>query len=141
MNITDATIDYLAQDMGVSRLVEGRVYGAELPEYEFESMPRMTIVVRASGGLGTGAGTASRTPWTRNRFDIRCYGETPYRADIVHGAVYRAMNNLQGHAYGDLFLSTAVVTGGPVTGRDTNADWPFTIGVYTVSAVYDTMPE
>ena len=137
MNITAAVVDYIAQDMRVSRLVGGRVYGAELPEREAATMPQKTVVITAAGGLGTGAGTASTTQWTRNRFDVRCYGETPYQADILHGAVYRAMRDLHIYEYADVRLSNAVMGGGPLPGRDMDADWPYTMGVYTVSAVYE----
>ena len=137
MNITAAMVDYLANDMRVTRLAGERVYGAELPAYEAAEMPRKTILVMASGGLGAGAGTSSQTPWANNRFDIRCYGETPYIADILHNVVYRAMHDLRVHDYEGMRLVTAVKSGGPLPGRDMDADWPYTIGVYTVGAVYE----
>ena len=137
MNITAAIVQYLAEDGRVSRLAGSRVYGSEFPEREAAAMPQKLAVVTASGGLGSGAGTSSRTPWTQNRVDIRCYGETPYQADILHGAVYRAMVELHLHEREDIRLSDAVISGGPLPGRDLNADWPYTIGVYTVSAVYE----
>ena len=30
----------------------------------------------------------------------------------------------------------AVVTGGPIPGRDSDTDWPFTLGVFDVSSTY-----
>lgn len=134
MNVTEAVIALLHDE--VSAEVGGRIYGTELPVAEVAYMPRATIVVAASGGAGSGAGARSRAPWVQNRIDVRCYGETPYAADQVHNAVYRALTQTAWQVYGDTAIVDAEVSGGPLPGRDGDADWPYTLGVYTINAIY-----
>ena len=136
MNITAAVRDYLRLERGVLAVVPAlRIFGAELPEEQARSMPRKTVVLTVSGGMG-GVGSSTYQHWIHNRFDVRCYGETPYEADLVHNAVFRAMRELRGHRHGGVRLSDAVLSGGPLPGRDMDADWPYTIGVYTLSGTY-----
>jgi len=136
MNVTGAVVAYLRADGRVSGLAAERVYGSELPRSAAAELPRKTIVVMASGIGGT-VGDRSDVRETGNRMDIRCYGETPYQADVLHGAVYRAMKDLRRERHDDITLQVAEVGGGPLPGRDTDADWPYTLGVYVVNATYD----
>jgi len=135
VNLTGALIAYLRADVRVSGLTE-RIYGSELPRDGAAGMPSKTVVVMASG-LGGTTGDRSDVREVGNRFDVRCYGESPYQADLLHGAVFRAMKDLRRERYNDVVLQTAEVGGGPLPGRDGDADWPYTLGVYVVNAVYD----
>ena len=137
MNVTAALVAYLRADAGVSRLVGDRVFGPpgrsprDPLRSEMESWgpyPRKTVVLMAAGGAGDGRGARSRMQWVENRFDIKCYAETPYQADLLHDPVYRAMVGLAGFTEGDTRLVTAEVGGGPLPGRDPDADWSFTLG-------------
>jgi len=145
VNVTPAVVALLKSDEGVDGLVDGRVFGPpgksqndplRVEMRSWGNVPRKTIVIMASGGAGSGAGARSRARWVQNRIDLRCYGETPHGADILHNAVYRTMTELQGFTSGDIRLIDAVVGGGPLPGRDSDADWPYTMGVYMVSAAY-----
>ncbi len=135
MNLTAALIDYLRNDASVAVLTD-RIYGSELPRSQLSRMPEKTVIVRTSG-LGNSIGDRSDVPEIGNRFDIRCYGESPYQADLMHMAVYLAMKALRRHRHESVTLQTAEVAGGPLPGRDADADWPWTLGVYTVNAVYE----
>ena len=37
---------------------------------------------------------------------------------------------------GDTLIYDATVTGGPINERDPDADWPFVLGVFDLSAAY-----
>ena len=151
MNVTGAVISYLRADSVITGLVSQRIFGpggnspADPMRKEMATWgptPRKTVIVMASGGAATGAGANSNAPWLNNRLDIRCYGETPYQADVLQSKVYRRMKDLRGYSYqdanmGDVDLIDAVVAGGPLPGRDTDADWPYTLGVYAVSAKHE----
>ena len=147
MNVTAALVAYLRQDSGVSELVEARVFGPpgrsprdplreEMSRWGIS--PRKTVVLMASGGAGEGRGARSRMRWVENRFDVKCYGESPYQADLLHRPIYRAMRDLQGFTLEseETQLVSAEVAGGPLPGYDGDTDWPYTLGVYTVSAKY-----
>ena len=144
MNVSAALIAYLRADARISTLAETRIFGPpgnsprDPLRVEMRSWvnPRHTVVVMASGGAGSGRGARSRMRWTKNRADVKCYGPTPYQGDLLHNAVYRAMDELQGYTMGDTRLVSAEVGGGPIPGRDADADWPYTMGVYMVSAKY-----
>ena len=136
MNVTAQIVGLLQREDRIDRLVHGRVFGAELPESEVNRMPRMCVVISAMGGADAGAGARSDTPWTRNRFDIRCYAPSPFEADVLHNAVYRVMNGFEPFEDDGVIVRDAVVSGGPLPGRDMATDWPYTLGVYAVSAAY-----
>ena len=136
MNVTEAMVDILKKASGVSALVGDRVFGTELPDDQGQKLSRRCVVVSASGGAGAGAGSRSRAHWIPNRLDAKCYGKTPYEADQVHNAVYRVMTQLERTVVGDVAVMDAVVAGGPLPGRDGDADWPYTLGVYMVNAIY-----
>ncbi len=145
MNVTDAVIDYLRNEEKVTALTGERIFGMpsnhpnDPLRKEMESwgrVPNKTITILASG-LGASQGDASDVPEIGNRIDVRCYGEDSYEADQLHGQVYRAMKRLARHRRGDVLLQTALVSGGPLPGRDGDADWPYTLSVYVVNAVYD----
>ena len=145
MNVTGALRAYLLDDTGISGLVGTRVYGPpgnspndplrkEMASWGIT--PRKTIMLVASGGAGGGRGARTRMRWVENRIDVRCYGETPYQADVLHNKVYPAMIDLEGYTSDDTRLVTAEVSGGPLPARDGDADWPFTLSVYIINAKF-----
>jgi len=145
MNVTEAVIDYLRGEDAVMALTDGRIFGppGNHPEEPLRlemngwgTTPRKTVLVMASG-LGASIGDRSDVPEIGNRIDVRCYGESPYEADQAHNAVYKSMKNLLRYRSGEIVLQVAEVGGGPLPGRDGDADWPYTLGVYVVNAVYE----
>ena len=143
MNLTAAVISYLRGDGRVTALADQRVWGPPDADSEardemstWASTPRESVLVMAAG-LGASQGDGSDVPEIGNRIDVRCYGKTSYMADVLHGAVFRAMKDLRRFRRDDVLLQTALVSGGPLPGRDVDADWPYTQGVYMVNAVYE----
>ena len=145
MNVTGALRAYLLDNTEITALVGTRVYGppGNSPTDPLRSemaswgiTPRKTIVLMASGGAGGGRGARTRMRWVENRIDVRCYGESPYQADVLHGEVYPAMIDLEGFTNGDTRLVSAEVSGGPLPARDGDADWPITLSVYIINAKF-----
>ena len=140
----------LGKDRYLFTLAEGiadRVDGGELPRECVNKQPQEWVVVRPSGGASIGPGARSYAPWVNSRMDIRCYGQTPFLSYRVYDAVYKVMVELERRTIGDvdvgedaqetITISGAVVTGGPIPGRDPDSDWPFTLGVFDVSSTYE----
>lgn len=145
MNITEPLIRYLRSDADVRRLTESRIFGPpdSNPASEFRQEvkqwtphPRKTLVVMAAGGAGAGVGAKSPVDEVDNRFNVRSYGETPYEADQLHNAAYRAMKRLRRYRSDDILLQEATVAGGPLPATEADGDWPYTLGVYLVNATY-----
>ena len=134
MNVTAAVVEVLRADASITALAGSRVYGGELPNGEVQSMPRPAIVLRATGGGSLGPGARSYSPWRVNRLDIFCYGGTPYEGAELHDAVYSAMTQLWQTVAAGTVLKNASVSGGPIQTRDPDTDWPYTLGIYDVSA-------
>ena len=149
MNAAPAIIRILLDAPGVQALVGDRVYGAELPEFEAQSMPRMTVVVTPSGGAALGPGARSYARWVTTRLDVFSYGKDPLQAIQVYDAVYEVLTQLT-QTGGELLpdgsfdyarravlpttvVKGAVVTGGPISTRDPDTDWPYCLGIYEVS--------
>ena len=136
MNITEAVCLMLRENAEISVDLDARVYGAEITPAEVRAQPRPAVVVTASG-LGANVGNSSDVKSISGRFDVRCYGESPYEADQVHNAVHDAMKSMRRKRFGATVLQTAEVSGGPLAGRDGYAHWPYTVGSYIVSATID----
>ena len=134
MNVTAAIAKVLRADASITALAGSRVFGGELPNREVQSMPRPVVVLRATGGGSLGPGARSYAPWRVNRLDIFCYGRTPHEGSELHDAVYKAMTQLRQTVAADTVLKNASVSGGPVQTRDPDTDWPYTLGIYDVSA-------
>ena len=137
MNLNAAVIQILKEADEVKQMVGERVFGTELPDDQAQDMPRPCIVVSAAGGAGSGPGARSRANWVANRLDCKCYGPTPYQSELLHNEVFRVMHKLERTVIDDIAIMDAVVAGGPLPGRDGDANsWPYTLGVYSVSAIY-----
>ena len=135
-----AAVDVLLFDTKVSRIVDDRVYGGELPKREAGQLSKVVIdgpaiVVRGSGGGSIGQGARGYSPWTTVRLDITSYGKFPEEAMRTHWAVYQALTGLERRVLRRCILHNATVTGGPIEGRDGDTGWPTVLGVYDLSAV------
>lgn len=145
MTLTELVIEFLQSDTDVFELAGPRVYGRELGggrvgrdlDDVINAMPQKCIVVAPAGGLGQGPGPGTTARRAVNRVDVKCYGETPYQADALHDAVYRAMTGRRRFEAGGMRLVNPYPVGGPVPGRDGQAAWPYTLSVYTVAADYE----
>lgn len=121
---------YLLLDGPVSAAVGTRVFGEELPESEINNMPRPCTVLRSSGGPGMG-GYARIGNY---RVDVRCYGETPYRAKQVWFAVYNALKHMPRTNSNGVLVHSARPEVMPIHMREPDTDWPLTFGSFLVLA-------
>jgi hypothetical protein len=146
-----ATISYLLHDADVKTLVDDqRVWAMEIPQFclehpdcrEAQHMPRACVVVSRSGGASIGPGARSFSRWRNSRFDVFTYGATTYEAEMLQSAVYETLTQLGSNDQRDRLrmfhgtvLKAAVVTGGPLPGRDADGDWPYQMTVFDVSSI------
>lgn len=124
-----ALVAFLKADADVAGEVGTRVFGGELPRGETASMPRKAIVLTPSGGGFIGSGYQE---YGDIRVDLHCYGETPKEANDVWRAVHPALKQLRRALQGPCLLHWARPAGGPLTLRDPDADWPFTLATYQI---------
>lgn len=126
---------FLELDAGVSALVGTRVFAAELPRDEVSSMPRKCLVISLSGGPQS-IGARSDVPHSVDRYDMRCYGETPYQASLLFYTVRVIMRRLHRQVMSDgvsnILIHDAVQTGGPLTLREESGDWPLLFGSWEI---------
>ena len=106
----------------------------ELREIEAQHMPQYAIVITESGGGTTGPGAESYADWENTRMDILCYGKTPYEASNLQRTVHRALKRMTRNVQPAGVLVDATISGGPISGRDPDVDWPFAFASYNVSS-------
>ena len=142
MNVTAAVVAVLKADASITGMVTPRlIYGGELGggnederRWAVKQMPRAAIVVSGSGGGSLGPGARSYAPWGVRRLDIFAYGRMPYEADQLYEAVYSVITQLRQTVAAGTVIKNASVSGGPIQTRDPDTDWPYTLGIYDVSA-------
>ena len=132
-NPVAAVVELLKADAEVERLTDGRVWAAELPESENQSMPRAAVVINAEGGRGSGAGARSYAPWANVRIDVYCYGETRYAADELDWAVYGVLTQVRRTEIAETLVHDLVSTAGPLSDRASDTDWPYTLSSFDVA--------
>ena len=137
MNPLAAIVALLRADTDVAALVGTRVFGGELPQSQASAMPRHAVVLTLSGGGSLGPGANSYVPWTVNRMDMRCYGRDPLEAWTLYEAVDAVMRNLRRETSASTLIHDATISGGPISNRDNDTDWPYVLSVYDVSAARD----
>jgi hypothetical protein len=124
-----ALIAYLKADVALAAKVNNRVYAGELPEGRIASMPEQSVLIRTSGG---GLLPQSYLQIHDVRVDIICYGQTPYAAfdswRCVHGALKQMYRNVQGSTV----LHWALTSGGPLTERQQDTEWPLVLSSWQV---------
>lgn len=125
-----AVVEYLKADSDIVALVGTRVFGIELPEAEADFMPRKAIVVKQSGGAGSGGWLEHSTP----RMDVFCYGETPHQARTVRREVYDVLKQLIRTVIDSTLINSISPSGLPLDLRDPDTQWPVVFESYQVFA-------
>lgn len=112
-------------------LVDGRVFGGELPQAEAEQMPRPAVLVRYSGGgtLGT-----SYQQWGDVRTDLICYGQTAKTASDLWRICHPRLKQLARERWAECTLYWARESGGPLNVRDPVTEWPYCLSTWQVLA-------
>lgn len=114
----------------LSDLIDGRVYGGEVPGADADVMPRGCIVVANAGGGGSGVGASDTRAWTRGRIDVRSYGETPAEAAAISVMAHLWLKQWTRRVANGVLIDTVEEGAGPISFRDPNTDWPMTIRTY-----------
>lgn len=122
-DIITAIVDVLKADAAFAALSEGRVYGDELPESAVDLMPRNAVVIKPSGGAPFQSGGEALAD--AQRFDMICYGATPFEADALRRMGYSAIRKLRRHLQGAVLIHWVQSAGGYLTGRDADGRWPY----------------
>lgn len=126
----EAVRGFLLSQQDIIAQVGVNVYGVELPRELNESMPIRVVVLRPSGGPGD-SGTL---PLGESRYDVRCYGETPYDANLVHRLVSWSLKYMRRTVQGETFVHSATMESGPIALREPDGDWPFVFSAWLVKA-------
>jgi len=122
----------LKQDAALGELVQGRVWGMEVPRQEAKSMPRECVVISPAGGPGGSPGGADHIRHQRVRVDLRCYGLTPHRAYRVALALQVAVKAWKRQTVDGVLVQSFVYSAGPFAFRDPDTTWPTVIYTYQV---------
>lgn len=133
-----ALIAFLKADSTIDDLTNGRVFGVELPEkdtatsFAIENMPIGAIVLRPSGGAQLIGNAYQR--FGDGRVDVVCYGAKPRSARTLYLAAHGALKHLKRSTWAECVLHWARPAGGPLSLRDPDTEWPFTLSVWQVLA-------
>lgn len=125
IDVTGALRTFLLANSGVSTLTTD-VFGYELDDI---TMPAKAVVIQPSGGTPLAAGYARIAS---QRFDLKCYGETPYQAGLLMDAVHDALKQMVRTTVGDALLHCAEFAGGRVNSREPRLEWPFVFESFQV---------
>lgn len=130
----------LKLNSAIDDLVEGRVYGEELPRslvaggelVGHDSISKSIVVSSATGGYGLGQrSTVGVIPF---RIDMRCYGETPYQARQLHYEVSSYLKRVVGQNFGGTRYYRFIPEIAGMFARDPDTDWPFVYSSFDVWA-------
>lgn len=122
-DIITAIVDLLRAAPGIAALVAGRVYGDELPESLMVEMPTQCVVVKPSGGAAfQGAGKLNAEA---QRFDLFCYGASPFEADQLRRACRPVVLGIERRQHNGVLIHWVQSAGGYLTGRDRDGAWPY----------------
>lgn len=132
-DIVAALVAILKADAAVAALAGDRVHGIELPAGEAAAMPGKGVVVRPAGGISPVGGYAEHTG---GRVDVISWGETPYEAERLAGAVYLALKGQRravvATGAGDVLVHWIEEAGGRLSLRDAETDWPAAVQPFQV---------
>lgn len=136
--VTDALpalIGIVGADSAVQALVGGappndRIFGLELPKSEASSMPRKALVIKMSGGPGREDYIEIGTV----RYDFLHYGKTPFEARKLWRTVHPVMKQISRQLNSSVLIHSAIGSGGPISLRDGDTDWPFILSSWLVVA-------
>jgi len=124
-----ALITYLQAQPAIEALVGARVYGLELPPAELAAMPRQTLMLRWSGGIGGSYRLLS--VW---RLDVWAYGATPYEAGALHRVAHSVLKHLSREVSGGVLLHSLEEGGGPLPIREPETYWPAVVQAWQLFA-------
>ena len=132
-----ATVAFLRANTGVADLAATRVFGEELPPDQVEAVSngetiQQTVVIKRAGS-GLSVGDNSRVKFSRPRFDVFSYGETPFEAAQLDLACYEALKQMVPHTEGACRMFDATLVAGPISLREEDTQWPFTFRTYLVA--------
>ena len=113
---------YLLTVAALQPLVDGWIFGGELPADRTAQMPRKALVIRKSGGVSTTGGSFVETDTAR--VDLFSFGETPHEAGRVMAEAELAMRRLRRGVHGGCLLHSANSAGGAIAGREPGTEWP-----------------
>ena len=134
MNPAAAIVMVLERDMDVRALAHRGVYAGELPRFDDgRTPPHGAICVAQAGGNSLGPGARSWVPWSVTRMDILCFEDSLEKSSDLHLAVHNVLKFMEWTRIDDIIIRDCVLSGGPITARDPDTDWPYTQGVYDVS--------
>ena len=137
-----ALVSYLKSIQDVSNLAGPRVYGAEMPDSVNAVMPKKVVVLRRAGGgilIGSGGGGGYLRVGDF-RLDVRCYGETPFEAARLSLVVQEALKQMRRNVQGSALLHWANPSGGPLSLRDPDAEWPLEFSSWQVLSSEQEVP-
>lgn len=113
---------YLLSDSALNALVEGRIFGGELPAAQTKFMPRRALVIKGSGGASLTGG--SYVEHDTERLDLFAFGATPREAGLVMRPAALAMKRLKRSVHAGVLLHWARNAGGSSSGREPGTEWP-----------------
>lgn len=115
---------------GFSSLAAGRVWGAELPEAEQDTMPRAQIVIAASGVGASPPGVHDHTRLAVTRIDVRSYGTDPFDAAVLSATLDRHLHAARRQTLSAMVVYWCKRVAGPITYRAAPGDWPVCVRTY-----------
>ena len=130
MDIISALLSFLKADTAVAALADTRIYAAELPRAEIESMPQKIAVLRYAGGVERNR----FLPIAEPRIDILSFGETYHEAGKLDRAIYAALKALNRETVDNVLLHGIALSGGPLMLRDSDTGSPYQARSITVTA-------
>jgi len=125
-----ALVAIMQADTALTALLGTRVFGGDLPRAEVPSMPRKCMVLKYAGG----SPNSDYVELTEFRIDMMCYGETPFDADQVRRAGHDVMKILSRKVQSNVLIHRANHSGGPISLRDRDTEWPLVLNSYDVLA-------
>ena len=126
-----ALVAWLRAAVPLGELVEGRVYGGELPREQVGAMPRPAVVLRPAGG---GLFGRAYQEVGDVRVDVDCYGSVPLEAWQVYLAAYEALKHLRREVVVGVLLHCATPSSKGVLARDPDTNWPVCLSSYQLLA-------
>lgn len=133
--------------LGASALVDeaaggtARVHGGQVPHDRVSSMPERCCVVTPAGAPAIRPGSGDNVPVSVHRVDVRCYGRTPYEAEILQLAATQALKQWgYGQTSGRHLVHWFNKVGGPVAFRDPEGDWPVSVVTFQLQMADELAP-
>lgn len=133
-----ALVAFLTATPEVSAITGSRIYGGEVAKSDVATMPRSSVVVSPSGGLGVFGGGYQE--YGDRRFDVDCYAATEGSSYALFLEVHHALKQMYAHNRSGVRLHWARPAAGGNTSRDPRTDWPVTLSSWQVLASEIAVP-